>query len=168
MGAVEIRRVLVSDAERVRAVRLRALETDPSSFASTLSKEAAEPDEAWVDWAAGDAAGDEMATMLALQGDEAVGIVGAYRDDEDSFLYHVIAMWVAPEHRGKGLGRELLASVEAWIAAAGGTAVQLDVADTASEALALYRRSGYIADGQQSPSPHTPGVTHLSFRKRLR
>jgi ribosomal protein S18 acetylase RimI-like enzyme len=165
--AIVIRRVVTSDAERIRAVRLRALATDPSSFASTYAKEAAYPDAEWIAWATGDAGGEEMATMLALEGENAVGLVGAYRDEGNGSLYHVIAMWVAPEHRGSGVGRRLLTAIEEWIARAGGTTVQLDVADTAKVAVSLYESSGYVPDGQQSLSPHTAGVTHLSLRKLL-
>ncbi len=105
--------------------------------------------------------------MLALVGGKAVGLVGAYRDEEDSSFYHVIAMWVTPEYRRRGLGRRLLLAIEDWIGSAGGTTVQLDVADAAEEARSLYDASGYEPDGQQSPSPHTPGVIHVSLRKRL-
>jgi ribosomal protein S18 acetylase RimI-like enzyme len=68
-------------------------------------------------------------------------------------------MWVAPEHRGSGLGRRLLAVIEEWIADAGGTTVQLDVAGTPKEAVSLYNSSGYVRDGHQSPSAHTHEVS---------
>jgi ribosomal protein S18 acetylase RimI-like enzyme len=164
---IVIRRVSSSDAGRVKAVRLRSLGADPSSFASTFATEAAFPDQEWTDWASGDAQGDAMATMLALHGDEAIGLVAAYRDEQDGSLYHVIAMWVAPEYRGRGLGRTLLNAIERWIVDAGGSTVQFDVADTAKEAASLYESSGYLADGHVSPSPHTHGITHHSLRKRL-
>jgi GNAT superfamily N-acetyltransferase len=167
MTDVVVRRVRPGDADLIKTVRLRSLRTDPSSFASTFATEAAFPATDWADWASGDAEGDAMATILALHGDEAIGIVAAYRDEQDGSLYHVIAMWVAPEHRGRGLGRKLLSSIESWIADAGGSTVQLDVADTAKEAASLYESSGYAPDGHVMPSPHTHGITHRSLRKRL-
>jgi ribosomal protein S18 acetylase RimI-like enzyme len=167
VDSILLRRVVAGDGPRIKSVRLRALESDPTSFASTFAKEAAYPDADWVDWAAGDAEGEEMATVLALQAETAIGVVAAYRDENETSLYHVIAMWVAPEHRGRGLGRRLLSAIEDWIARSGGTAVQLDVADTATEALSLYQSTGYVPDGHRSPSPHAPGITHLSLRKRL-
>ena len=97
MAETVIRRVELSDAPLVKSLRLRALETDPTSFASTLGREAAYTDEEWDTWAAGDATGDVMATMIAFRGAEPVGIVAAYRDDAEVRVYHVIAMWVAPE-----------------------------------------------------------------------
>ncbi len=103
-----IRRVEPRDGPLVKSLRLRALGTDPTSFASTRGREAAYTDDEWNAWAAGDATGDEMATMIAFRGAEPVGIVAAYRDDAEVRLYHVIAMWAAPESRGRGLGRQLL------------------------------------------------------------
>jgi ribosomal protein S18 acetylase RimI-like enzyme len=167
MAETVIRRVERRDGPLVKSLRLRALGTDPASFASTHGREAAYPDEQWDAWAAEDATGDEMATMIAFRGVEPVGIVAAYRDDAEVRLYHVIAMWVAPESRGHGLGRQLLQAIEDWIVESSGTSIQLEVADAAEAASRLYESAGYIPDGQQSLSPHSPGVTHISLRKRL-
>jgi ribosomal protein S18 acetylase RimI-like enzyme len=167
VGRVVVRRVVAADAERIRAVRLASLRSDPLSFGSTFAEEAAYSDTQWLDWATGDAEGDDMATILALDGDDPVGIVAAYRDDDDPSLYHVIAMWVDPARRGQGLGRQLLAAIEEWVAGAGGARIQLDVADSATEAVSLYESSGYVPDGHRRASPHTPGITHVSLRKAL-
>ena len=113
------------------------------------------------------AVGGALVASLALEDDTAVGIVGAYRDDDARTLYHVIAMWVAPEARRKGLARRLLAAIEGWIAAAGGTEVQLFVTDVARAAQALYRSSGYAPDGTATPSRHSPELTETSLRKSL-
>ena len=148
-------------------IRLRSLSTDTASFASTLEAEAAYGDSDWDDWALSDSSGEEMATFLAIGDSDPVGIVAAYRDENEPLLFHVIAMWVAPEARRKGIGGCLLRTVEEWIASAGGNRVQLSVADRADAASRLYEASGYLPDGAVSDSPHTPGVTHVSLRKNL-
>ena len=162
-----IRRIQAADAPTVRAVRLQALATDPSSFASTYEREAAFPEQTWTDWAASDAFGSDVATFLAIRGAEPVGIVAAYRDEQQPQTFHVIAMWVAPEARREGIGRRLLRDVEQWIASCDGTCVQLSVADAALAACRLYAAAGYEPDGDASESPHTRGVSHVSLRKRL-
>ena len=148
-------------------MRLRALSTDPASFGSTLEREAAYDDEQWEEWAVGDAEGDELATLLALRGGEPVGIVAAYRDDGNPQLFAIFSMWVAPEIRGEGIGRRLLAEIEAWIVAAGGTSAQLSVTDAAGAARRLYESAGYECDGRSAESRHTPGLTEIGLRKRL-
>lgn len=161
-----IRRIGASEGTLIRSVRLRSLATDPSSFASTYAREAAFAEDEWTEWAARDASGKEMTTLFAMRR-EPVGLVAAYRDEAQQDLFHVIAMWVAPEARREGIGRRLLEEIEEWIASSGGTCVQLSVADQALAASHLYAAAGYRPDGERSESAHTPGITLVSLRKEL-
>ena len=52
-------------------------------------------------------------------------------------------MWVAPEVRGRGVGRKLLEALEHAARERGFTAVRLDTHSSLAEALQLYRTSGY-------------------------
>ena len=162
-----IRRVAVAEGDVVKAVRLRSLAADPSSFASTYAREAAFAEDEWSDWAASDASGEEKTTLLAMRGRDPVGLVAAYRDEREQNLFHVVAMWVAPEVRRAGVGRRLLGEIEAWISASGGEWVQLRVADQALAAWCLYETAGYRPDGERSESPHMPAVSLVSLRKQL-
>jgi ribosomal protein S18 acetylase RimI-like enzyme len=162
-----IRRVAVAEGPVVKAIRLRSLATDPASFASTYAREAAFAEDEWVDWAAGDASGEETTTLLAMRGREPVGLVAAYRDGRDPSLFHVVAMWVAPELRRAGIGRRLLGAIETWISSSGGDCAQLSVADQALPAVSLYEAAGYRPDGKRSPSPHMPEISLVSLRKQL-
>lgn len=162
-----IRRVTVTDGPVVKAVRLRSLATDPVSFASTYAREAGFAQDEWTEWAARDAAGDEMTTLLAMRAGEPVGIVAAYCDEEEPSLFHIVALWVAPEVRRAGIGRRLLGEIEEWISSSGGECAQLLVADRAPAASRLYEAAGYTPDGECSESPHEPGVTLVSLRKKL-
>jgi GNAT superfamily N-acetyltransferase len=94
-------------------------------------------------------------------------MVAAYRDDEDRRLFHVVAMWVAPEARRAGSGRLLLREIEGWIRSCGGTAVQLFVTHAASAARQLYANAGYEPDGVKVESRHTPGLVEVSLTKSL-
>jgi GNAT superfamily N-acetyltransferase len=164
---ITVRRVRPDDGALIRRVRLNALATDPASFGSTYEREAAHPDENWAEWAVGDATGDDMATLLAICGDEPIGIVAASRDNLDRDIFGVFAMWVAPERRGEGIGRRLLAEIEAWIVWSGGTMVHLSVTDAAAAARHLYESAGYEPDGRSTESRHTPGLIEIGLRKRL-
>ena len=162
-----IRRITATEEHVVKAVRLRSLAADPSSFASTYAREAAFAEDEWRDWAESDASGEEKTTLLALQGREPVGLAAAYRDERERNLFHVVAMWVAPELRRAGIGRRLLSEIEAWIASSGGDFVQLRVADQALAARCLYEAAGYRPDGERAESPHTPEISLVSLRKQL-
>jgi len=52
-------------------------------------------------------------------------------------------MWVSPAARGLGLGRRLLAELEAVAARSGATATRLETNRALTEAIALYRSAGY-------------------------
>jgi ribosomal protein S18 acetylase RimI-like enzyme len=162
-----VRRVAPGDGPRVKLVRLRALASDPSSFASTHEREAAYGDAEWVEWATADATGEETTTLLASCDGEPVGIVAAYRNDRDVHLFHVIAMWVAPEVRGRGVGRFLLETLESWIAECGGTTTELMVAESSVAARRLYESAGYRPDGAIKLSEHVAGLSHIGMRKPI-
>ena len=167
VSEVVIRRVEPSDSAILRRVRLRGLVSDPASFGSTYEREAAFPDETWAERAVRSAAGDDAATLLAIQNDESVGIVTAMRNEAQRQLFHVVGMWVAPEARREGIGRGLLNAIEGWIASCGGTSAHLSVTDAATAAMQLYESAGYRPDGTSTESRHTPGLMEVSLLKRL-
>ena len=72
-------------------------------------------------------------------------------------------MWVAPEARGLGVGRRLLAELEAHARSAGASVVQLETNRTLTEAIAMYRRSGYV---EVEPF-NDERYAHHWFEKRL-
>lgn len=53
-------------------------------------------------------------------------------------------MWVAPSARGLGIGRRLLAELEEEAAHNGSRTVRLETNESLTEAIALYRSSGYV------------------------
>lgn len=79
--------------------------------------------------------------LVAVLHDEPVGC-GALK-------YHAGApaevkrMWVSPAVRGLGLGRRLLAELEAHAAASGARVLRLETNQALTEAIALYRSAGY-------------------------
>ena len=72
-------------------------------------------------------------------------------------------MWVAGAARGLGVGGRLLLALEGHARAAGATVVQLDTNRTLTEAINLYRRSGYAEVAAFNDQPYA----HLWFEKRL-
>ena len=72
-------------------------------------------------------------------------------------------MWVADAARGLGLGRRLLADLEARAARAGAGTVRLETNRTLHEAIALYRSVGYR---EVPPFNDEPFADHW-FQKRL-
>ena len=72
-------------------------------------------------------------------------------------------MWVAPAARGLGLGRRLLADLEAHAAAHRAGAVRLETNRTLAEAIGLYRAAGY----REVPAFNDEPYAHHWFEKAL-
>jgi DNA-binding MarR family transcriptional regulator/GNAT superfamily N-acetyltransferase len=72
-------------------------------------------------------------------------------------------MWVAPEARGLGLGRRLLVELEQTARAAGARAVRLETNRALTEAIQLYRSSGY----REVPAFNAEPYAHHWFEKKL-
>ena len=81
-------------------------------------------------------------TVFLVAVDEApLGCVGL-RLLEDG-VAELKRMWVRPRARGRGVGRALLAAVEAEAAARGVRTMRLETGNLQHEAIALYERVGY-------------------------
>ncbi len=100
----------------------------------------------------------EWSTTVVRSGPRLVGAVRGRRGPSDPSTWHIGRLMVAPDLRGIGLGRWLLAQVEA---AAPSDVRRLSlVTGSASERnLRMYKRAGYRRDRTQ---PESPGVVHLS------
>jgi DNA-binding MarR family transcriptional regulator/GNAT superfamily N-acetyltransferase len=79
--------------------------------------------------------------LIATLHTEPVGCAGLRHHDD--VTAEVKRMWVSPTVRGLGLGRRLLAEVEARAAARGVHTLRLETNRALTEAIGLYRAAGY-------------------------
>jgi DNA-binding MarR family transcriptional regulator/GNAT superfamily N-acetyltransferase len=73
-------------------------------------------------------------------------------------------MWVTEEARGLGIGRRLLTELEASAVSSGARAVRLETNRALTEAIGMYRSSGYV----EVPPFNDEPFAHHWFEKRLR
>ncbi len=159
------RRIHPADAALLRAIRLRALESDPLAFGSTHAREVSRTMADWEAWAGAHASGPDKATFLAIDGQRALGIAAGMRDTDDTTRFGLFSMWVAPEARRSGVGRALVLDVLAWATAHGGACIRLWV--TQPGAIAFYERCGFADDGRREPLAHTPSVIEVGMTRTL-
>jgi DNA-binding MarR family transcriptional regulator len=99
--------------------------------------------------------------LVARLGAEPVGC-GALKFGADGAC-EVKRMWVSATVRGTGLGRRLLAELEAHAAASGARVLRLETNRSLVEAIALYRSAGYT----EVPAFNDEPYAHHWFEKRL-
>ncbi|MGW3889105.1 GNAT family N-acetyltransferase [Micromonospora chokoriensis] len=100
--------------------------------------------------------------LLATLNAEPVGC-GAVKLHRDAPA-EIKRVWVADTIRGLGVGRRLLGELERYAAERGATAVRLDTNRNLTEAIALYRATGY----QEIEAYNTEHYAHHWFEKRIR
>jgi GNAT superfamily N-acetyltransferase len=99
--------------------------------------------------------------LLARLRNEPIGC-GALRFHGDGPA-DIKRMWIAPSARGIGLGRRLLHELEQHAREAGVSVVRLETNRALREAIALYRRSGYV----EVEAFNDELYAHHWFEKRL-
>jgi RimJ/RimL family protein N-acetyltransferase len=165
-----VRRVRADEWERLRALRLEALRDTPIGFLETYEAALAKPDEAWRDWAERGAAGDRLALYVAeTDGGEWAGMCGVFVDD-DPRVAHLVAMFVAPPHRGRAgrVAERLVDAATRWARDdARARALHLFVHEDNARARAFYMRIGFTETGHAVPDDLDPSRAVLKMARPL-
>jgi GNAT superfamily N-acetyltransferase len=142
---VTVRVATIDDWRTVRQLRLYALREAPEAFWSTYEQWAGASDQRWRERVS------SGIWLIAQVGDEPVGLASLM--DEDGDMLQLVAMWVAPHARGRGVGGAL---VEHAVSFAGGTAaktIELWVNEDNLAARRLYVRTGFTLAGDRQIMP---------------
>jgi len=155
--AMHIRRLLPSDAAAFQQVRLRALLDSPSAFGSSYEEEA---DRLISDVADSLAEGSGRTVFGAFDESTLLGVVGVGRERglKERHRGFIRSMVVAPEARGRGVGKALMGVAIDFARSMPGLR-QLTLAVTAENevAVALYERLGFVVCGTSPEALHVEG-----------
>jgi GNAT superfamily N-acetyltransferase len=133
--AIAVQRFDPDEWALYRELRLRALSESPQAFTSTHEREAAFEEPAW--------RARSASMAYATRDGVPAGIAGAMREPESESTL-LVAMWVAPEHRGAGVGEALVAWVVDRARERGHERVWLWYTDGNDPARRLYERIGFV------------------------
>ncbi|GEP44921.1 GNAT family N-acetyltransferase [Brevifollis gellanilyticus] len=142
-----------SDWQRVQKLRLAALQDTPDAFGSTFEDESQRPPEWWI----GRLQSSGSVTFMAVEPcDSGMAVLGPYNAPPDRGVF---AVWVAPEHRGRGVGDALMSAVIAEARSLGVGRLVLDVDRLNLPARRLYLRYDFSPTGIESTLP--PPRSHI-------
>lgn len=131
-----VRRLEPAQWQTAQRLRVAALTESPEAFGSTVTRERELPHAAWETRLTGNA------WFVAVDDDTAVGLVCGIHTATPGEL-ELTAMWIAPSHRGTGLGDALVGAVCDWAADQGAHRLTLAVVRTNDSAIRLYARHGF-------------------------
>lgn len=158
---VVVERAGPDDWRAWREIRLRGLRTDPDAFGSAWQREDDFTEPQWRERLATSYAVLARVGAHARAGAETVATGGLVTPEPG--VCQVVAMWTAPEHRGRGVGRAVLEHLLAGTQPA--DRVRLWVADD-NPAERLYRALGFEPTGVRAPI--RPGATLMKSELELR
>jgi GNAT superfamily N-acetyltransferase len=147
-GHLAVIRVTEEDWRDLKQIRLAALGEAPGAFGSTLCRERDLDEDHWRAWA-------RSAGMFIARAGSPVGMAAGVpgRIDAERKL---VAMWVDPGWRGRGVAAELMSAVIGWAGAEGAERVMLWVAQGNDSARRFYGRRGFEFTGNSKPLPSNP------------
>lgn len=128
-------------AHLLKQVRLSALRDEPAAFCASLAHEEALTDDEWRIRAAAWTS-DRAISYIACESGTPVGII-AGKMDVDPTRAHLLSMWVAPSHRGTGMGSRLVHAVEAWARSKHVTELWLEVTPANEGVARFYAGNGF-------------------------
>jgi len=147
-------------------VRLRALQEAPYAFGSTYAREVQFSDAEWAKraerWN-----GENGIGFVAMDGDMACGIAGSFLDEKDATRAQLLAMWTAPTHRQRGVGRLLVNDVLNWARGRNARVLQLMVTSNNEAAIRFYERLGFTRTGRMEPYPNDPAVVEYEMARPI-
>lgn len=164
MAQSEVRLVRVdeSNALEYKEIRIAMLLDAPTAFMTTHAQASAMTDEDWR--ARTRSATSWMAEVDGARAGAATLYVAPELAEGEGLL---VAMWVDPAFRGRGVGDALIGQVEAEARAQGIRRLLLDVVTDNTPAIRLYERIGFVRDDEVERPAGDPCTDEIRMAKPL-
>lgn len=147
---MEIQRLTLDEVERLRAIRLAALQDAPQAFETTFQMAVTLSSESWLQQL------QALPTFVAVINNVDSGMVRGAPHSDNATWADLISLWVAPQARRLGVGQALIDAVVGWARSEEYVRLVLEVGEGNGNALtepllgriALYTHKGFKPTGQ--------------------
>ncbi|MDQ7027190.1 MAG: GNAT family protein [Anaerolineae bacterium] len=166
---IQIRKMLKADAEAYRDLRLRALKTNPEAFGSAY-EDSREHDLEFFRGRIPEPNSDSV-IFVAEDNGQLMGMIGLLRPEQQKMRHRAMiwGVFVDPQARGNGLGRQLMDAMMTHIHQIDGLRhVSLTVVTTNTIALKLYQSYGFNVWGTEPEALFVDGRYYDEYYMNLR
>ena len=155
---MQIRQLEIPDAAVYRELRLRGLREHPDAFTSSFEEENLRP---LAETEKRLSPASDTVMWGATVGGTLAGVVGLTRETrlKNRHKATLVAMYVAPEFNGRGIGKALVRTVLDEARQSDVELVVLTVTAGNGQATALYERSGFLPFGTEPDAIRVKGVS---------
>ena len=151
MRKIKINVISEDNLDAYKAMRLTSLKDTPDAFGSTYDRELAFSNDIWKSRISPQGNTLHLLPLLIEYDGINAGLASGAVHKQDSNSAHLYQMWVAPEFRGKGLGKALLSRIKTWAEELHLEKVLLSVTTSNTNAFNLYKSFGFMAVGNKEP-----------------
>jgi ribosomal protein S18 acetylase RimI-like enzyme len=140
---VQIIELSIRKWQDYRDLRLAALRESPQAFGSKYEEQVDKPDEYWKSRLEEAAKGTSRWLLFARQGHKLIGMIGAFRDENNGLEAEIISMYVIPDARGKGIASLMMRGILMVLKDNGICVVRLGVNLDQPAAVHIYQKFGF-------------------------
>jgi GNAT superfamily N-acetyltransferase len=127
------------------------LDDAPYAFSGTLEEAKKRSEESWSAWAENCSNNPKATIFIAYYDGKPCGMMGCRLAGEKDEVAELLAVWVAPEHRGLKVGQGLLEAVKRWASESRAQILHIWVAEQNATAISFYKAAGGEVTDQRQP-----------------
>ena len=151
-----------SEAARLRAIRLQALEDAPYAFGADYIKESEKPLNYWQDYLT------NTHWWFAVDNKKDIGLVAVDLADADRGSdCWISSWWIDQKYRGQGVPQLMLKSIDSFCKESGWRKQGLGVWPENERAIAAYLKLGFIEGEKPLQSRSRPDKMYLPMYRNL-
>jgi len=139
-----------------KELRLRALQDSPESFGEKYADAAKKTDDDWKQKMAEVAGSDAGDTLFAIVDNHVVGMMYVFIRPEQNDTGGIGGLWVTPEARQKGIGKDLIRAALGWLTKKDIKRVSFWNNKSNPASSQFYERLGFIYSGIEKPLESNP------------
>lgn len=157
---IEVVKAELSEFERLRTLRLAALQTAPYAFGAKYEDEILKPVSSWQDRLK-----NTYWCFVTVNGED-IGLLAVDKAEKDRKSdCWISSWWLSEDYRGIGIPKLMLDWVESLCIDNGWKKIGLGVWPENKRAISAYIKLGFVAGSEPMPSRSIPGLMYLPMFK---